>query len=136
MNTARVTFLDGRARKFFRDWERTAADAVASLHAEAGRHPDDRELSDLVGELSTRSEPFRGFWAEQDVGPHDRGVKRIHHPVVGDLDLPFEAAELGGDQDLSMFVDTAESQSPTADALGILAAGPPPGAGASDPPDG
>ena len=121
VNTARFTFLDGRAREFFRDWEGTAAGAVAILHAEAGQHPDDRDLSDLVGELSTRSEPFRRFWAEHDVGRHDTGVKRIHHPVVGDLDLPYEAAELRGDQDLSLFVYTPEPQSPAADALEILA---------------
>ncbi|RZT89014.1 helix-turn-helix protein [Pseudonocardia sediminis] len=121
VNSARFTFLDTRSRDFFRDWDRTASDAVAILHAEAGRHPDDRDLSDLVGELSTRSETFRSLWAAHDVRYHDTGVKRLRHPVVGDLDLSYEVAELRGDQDLTMFAYSAEPRSPSADALEILA---------------
>jgi transcriptional regulator with XRE-family HTH domain len=121
VNTARFTFLDGRAREYFRDWDRTANDAVAILHAEAGRYPDDRDLSDLVGELSTRSEVFRRLWATHDVRFHATGVKRLHHPVVGDLDLTYEGADLRGDTDLTMFVYSAEPASPSADALDILA---------------
>ena len=139
VNSARFTFLDTRARDFFGNWEQTANDAVAILHAEAGRHPDDRDLSDLVGELSTRSESFRKLWAAHDVRYHSTGVKRLHHPVVGDLELSFEVAELRGDADLTMFVYGAEPASPSADALDILASwaasrveaqdSPPPGAG-------
>ena len=121
VNTARFTFLDRRAPEFFTNWERTANDAVAILHSEAGRHPDDRDLSDLVGELSTRSEAFRAMWAAHDVRYHSTGVKRLHHPVVGDLELTFEVAALRGDADLTMFVYSAEPASPSADALTILA---------------
>jgi transcriptional regulator with XRE-family HTH domain len=121
INTARFTFLDTRSLDFFRDWDRVANDSVAILHSEAGRHPDDRDLSDLVGELSTRSETFRTLWAAHDVRFHDTGVKRLHHPVVGDLDLTYEVAELRGDQDLTMSTYSAEPNSPSADALDILA---------------
>lgn len=121
VNSARFTFLDSRARDFFVQWEQVATDAVAILHAEAGRHPDDRDLSDLVGELSTRSETFRTLWAAHDVRSHATGMKRLHHPVVGDLELTFEVAELRGDADLTMFVYSAEPASPSADALDILA---------------
>ena len=48
-----------RCPDFYVDWDRVANDVVAVLRAEAGRDPYDRELSDLVGELSTRSELFR-----------------------------------------------------------------------------
>ena len=58
-NHARFVFLDPRAQRFFLDWERAADDTVAMLRAEAGRDPHDRNLSDLVGELSTRSDDFR-----------------------------------------------------------------------------
>jgi transcriptional regulator with XRE-family HTH domain len=58
-NAARFTFLDPAAQHFFTDWEKAAKDTVAALRSEAGRNPYDRALSDLVGELSTRSEPFR-----------------------------------------------------------------------------
>ena len=65
-NSARYTFLDPRAPQFFRDWDKAADDTVAILRAEAGRDPYDRNLSDLIGELSTRSEEFRSRWASHE----------------------------------------------------------------------
>jgi transcriptional regulator with XRE-family HTH domain len=107
-NTARFVFLDDRSGSFYLDWDRVADDAVAILRAEAGRDPYDRELSDLVGELSTRSELFRTLWAAHNVHRHDAGVKRFHHPIVGEPTVDFEAMELVADPGLTMFVYTAE----------------------------
>ncbi len=87
VNSARFAFLDPRATIFFVDWERVADDAVAVLRGEAGRNPYDRDLSDLIGELSMQSEDFRIRWARHDVRYHDTGSKRVHHPIVGDLTL-------------------------------------------------
>ena len=119
-NTARFTFLNPRGPVFYRDWEVTAKDMVAVLRAEAGRNPYDRGLTDLVGELSTRSETFRALWATHDVMFHRTGHKRLHHPVVGDLDLTYEAFDLPADPGLRMLVYTAEPATPTADALNML----------------
>jgi hypothetical protein len=58
-NAARFVFLDPRAREFYLDWDRIARDVVATLRSAAGRNPYDRDLTDLVGELSTRSPEFR-----------------------------------------------------------------------------
>ena len=85
-NHARFSFLNPRAHDLYPDWERGANDAVALLRAEAGRDPYDRELTDLIGELSTRSEEFRARWADHNVRLHQTGTKRFHHPVVGELD--------------------------------------------------
>ncbi len=85
VNSARFVFLDPRATSFYLDWERVGNDMVAVLRAEAGRDPYNRDLSDLVGELSTRSETFRTLWAAHNVRKHDTGVKGFHHPIVGDL---------------------------------------------------
>jgi transcriptional regulator with XRE-family HTH domain len=79
-NSARFTFLDPVAQQFFADWEKAARDLVATLRAEAGRNPHDRALTDLVGELSMRSEPFRKWWAAHDVrydqtGRHSSGAE-------------------------------------------------------------
>src|SRR5207247_10136703 len=84
-NTARFVFLDDRAATFYTDWDRVAHDVVAILRAEAGRDPYVRELSDLIGELSTRCELFRTLWAAHNVRTHDTGVKRFHHHLVGEL---------------------------------------------------
>ena len=75
VNVARFVFLDGRSTDFYADWETAASDAVAILRAEAGRDPHDRALSDLVGELSTRSDDFRVRWAAHNVGFHRTGDK-------------------------------------------------------------
>ena len=120
-NAARFVFLDPRATEFYVEWERIAHDVVALLRAEAGRDPYNRALSDLIGELSTRSEEFRVRWAAHDVQFHRTGVKRFHHPLVGDLTLSYEALELPADPGLTIFAYTAEPNSPSYDALNLLA---------------
>ena len=120
-NTARFVFLNPHATEFFRDWDKVANDTVAILHAEAGRNAYDRRLSDLIGELSTRSDDFRSRWSAHDVRIHRTGIKLIHHPVVGDLDLPYESFPLAADLSQSLLTYTAEPGSPTQDALTLLA---------------
>ncbi|AMM18897.1 XRE family transcriptional regulator [Frondihabitans sp. PAMC 28766] len=120
-NSARFAFLDPRARGFYLDWEQIADGVVASLRAEAGRNPFDKGLTDLIGELSTRSEEFRVRWAQHDVYRHRAGSKRFHHPVVGDLTLSFEAMELTMDPGLTFLAYSAEPASSSATALQLLA---------------
>ena len=110
VNVARFTFLSPRARDFFRDWDQAASDIVASLRTEAGRNPYDKGLSDLVGELSTRSEEFRTRWAAHDVRLHHTGTKHFRYPVGGGLTLSFEAMELSADQGLALTAYGAEPQ--------------------------
>ena len=112
VNNARLVFLDPRATSLFRDWETVANDTVALLRAEAGRDPYDRQLSDLVGELSTRSEDFRLRWAAHDVRIHSTGVKKLHHPIVGDLDLPFESLPLEAGATTSLVTYLARTRHP------------------------
>lgn len=120
-NSARFVFLDRRATDFFKGWENIANDVVALLRAEAGRDPYDRTLSDLIGELSTRSEDFRVRWAAHNVRFHRSGVKNFHHPVVGDVTLTYEALELPGDSGQTIFVYMAEPNSASHEALNLLA---------------
>ncbi|HEV7824068.1 MAG TPA: helix-turn-helix transcriptional regulator [Mycobacteriales bacterium] len=120
-NHARFAFLDPRSRDFWVDWERAANDTVGILRAEAGRNPYDKSLTDLVGELSTRSEDFRTRWAAHNVHLHRTGTKLIDHAVVGRLELMFDNLELPADTGLTMLVYTAEPGSASADALNLLA---------------
>lgn len=123
MNTARFHFLDPEAAQQYwgERWRKVAHDAVAILRAEAGRNPYDAELTQLVGELSTRSEDFRTMWASHDVRLHRTGTKVFHHPAVGMLQLDYEALVLPGDPGLQMNVYTAVAGSPSADGLRLLA---------------
>ena len=120
-NNARFMYLDPASQDFFGDWERGADDIAAMLRSEAGRNPYDKQLIELIGELSTRSEDFRTRWAAHNVRFHRTGHKKLHHPVVGDLDLNFEAMELPSQPGLTMLVYTAPQGSPTADSLKLLA---------------
>ena len=120
-NMARFIFLNRRATEFFDSWERIANDAVAILRAEAGRNPYDKRLSDLIGELSTRSEEFRARWAAHDVKFHRTGGKTLHHPVVDDLTLDYEALDLPADNGQRILVYSAEPASRSQQALDLLA---------------
>lgn len=120
-NSARFLFLDDRARTLYIDWESVARDIVATLRRTAGRNPYDRELSDLIGLLSTRSEEFRVRWASHDVRFHRSGTKRFHHPLVGDMTLAFESLELPADPSLTLVTYSAEPGSPSETALTELA---------------
>jgi transcriptional regulator with XRE-family HTH domain len=119
-NSARYVFLDPGARDFYVDWERAASDVVAVLRSAAGRDPYDRDLSDLVGELSTQSAEFRTRWAAHNVRFHDTGNKDFHHPVVGDLTLTYNRMELSADPGLTITIWTAEPGSKSAEALSLL----------------
>ncbi|MCE3555694.1 helix-turn-helix transcriptional regulator [Pseudonocardia sp. RS11V-5] len=120
-NLARFNFLDPRARDFYPDWDDAAHTSVALLHTEAGRDPHDRDLTDLVGELATRSPEFRTLWAGHDVRLHNTGTKKFHHPVVGRLELTYEGMALPADPGLTLTAYTAEPGSPSEDALRLLA---------------
>ena len=120
-NLARFTFLDEQATEFFADWDDVANATVALLRVEAGRSPGDHDLSDLVGQLATRSDEFRVRWAGHNVRLHDHGDKRFHHPVVGDLTLAFEELPLPADPGLTITAYTAETGTASHDALALLA---------------
>ena len=120
-NHARFAFLDPAAKDFWIDWERAADDTVGILRGQAGRNPYDKALSDLVGELSTRSEDFRTRWASHTVRLHRTGNKLINHPVVGRLELMYDTLELPADPGLTLLAYTAEQGTPTYDALALLA---------------
>ena len=119
-NTARFTFLDPAARLFFPDWEANADGIVATMRTYAGQNPLDKGLTDLIGELVTRSDAFRQRWSVHDVRHHRAGAKRIHHPVVGDLELSYEAMDLPANPDWFMFAYTAEPGSPTEERIRLL----------------
>ena len=120
-NSARFTFLDPAAIEFYVDWDRVASDLVAHLRSEAGHNAYDRALTDLVGELSTRSEEFRRLWAAHNVRFHRTGSKRIQHPIVGEMELSFETMALTADAGLAINVYTAEPGSRSEEALRLLA---------------
>jgi transcriptional regulator with XRE-family HTH domain len=121
VNTARFLFLDPGSVDFWPEREKAANDSVAFLRTETGRSPRDKGLTDLIGELSAKSDEFAQRWARHDVRIHQSGVKRLRHPLVGDLALPYEALYLPADPGLRITVYSPEPGSPERQALDLLA---------------
>ena len=120
-NFARYTFLYEDSHRFYPDWDGAADTCVAILHTEAGRDPHDKDLHDLVGELSTRSPDFGLRWSAHNVRYHGAGTKHFHHYDVGDLELVYESVDMISEPGLTLTLYAAEPASPTAHALELLA---------------
>jgi transcriptional regulator with XRE-family HTH domain len=119
-NIAWLTFLHPASRRLYADWTACARENVAFLHLDAGRHPGDPRLGQLIGELSMRSEDFRRWWAEHPVQDKTSGLKGFHHPVVGDLELSYETLRAADDPDQALITYAAEPGTTSHDALRML----------------
>lgn len=120
-NMARLIFLDEAARDLWHPWEKKARDAVGGLRMHAGLYADDPKLIQLVGELSVKSRDFDDLWAEHQVWTSPHGRMTFHHPVVGELDLTFDALSVPDSSDQSLVAYTAEPGSPADTGLRLLA---------------
>ncbi|MDA3644259.1 helix-turn-helix transcriptional regulator [Saccharopolyspora indica] len=120
-NYIRLLFTDPAARRLYDDWENVARTCVAQLRMEAADSPDDPQLMALVGELSVQDDQFRQWWGAHHVASRSVGSKTMHHPVVGDLTLDWNALTCTTDPDQQLITWTAEPGSPSHDALRILA---------------
>jgi transcriptional regulator with XRE-family HTH domain len=119
-NYARFLFLDERARVFYPEWERYAIETTALLRAAAGRGPADRELAELITQLSAQSDVFRASWETHDVRFHRSTAKHLDHPAVGELVLAFSSFELAADPGLTLHTYTPEPRSCAEDTIRLL----------------
>ena len=120
-NMARYVFLDPAVRKLYDDWPTAARSVVAILRVDAGRHPHDPQLAELIADLSLRDDDFRRWWTDHDVLKNTHGTRLYHHPVVGNLTLNFEIFSPAGDEDQRVVLHTAEPGSPSEQGLHQLA---------------
>ena len=119
-NLARFAFLSDAARDFYPEWSAATDVTVGILRGEAGQYPHDKDLHDLIGELSTRSEEFRTQWGAHNVRRHGTGVKNFHHHVVGDVTFNFEGLEVTEDPGLQFLIYTTEPGSPSDERIRLL----------------
>jgi hypothetical protein len=120
-NFARLIFLDEHTGALFQDRRRKARDIVAFLHFDAGRHPNDPLLAELVGELSVHSQLFRQLWSEQPVHDKSHASYELLHPLAGRLVLGQQALRAPDDPDQTLVTYTAEPGSPSDASLRLLA---------------
>ncbi len=120
-NLVRLVFLDAATAELYADWECRACEVVSNLRMYAGRHPEDEQLSALVGELSVKNEEFRQLWAAHTVAADKTyGVKQLRHPLVGELSLAFETLRLPDDAEQALVLFHPAPDSPSSDALRML----------------
>ncbi|WP_434446831.1 helix-turn-helix transcriptional regulator [Lentzea sp. E54] len=120
-NYARWMFLDEDARALFVDWQDQARAAVESLRFEVGRDPHDAATIALVAELREQSREFDQWWEQHRVHQRTHGSKRLRHSLIGDVTVEYESFLLPGDPDMTLYVYTTESDSPSRRAMDILA---------------
>ena len=121
-NLTRWILLDPAARDLYVDWAQIASEMVAILRLDAGAHPDDARTTELVGELTLKSPEFSRWWSQHKVLDRTWGHKRFRHPIVGPLEIDYEALHLPGDADQTLFVYRApEGDTASAEALALLA---------------
>lgn len=117
----RLLFTDPAMRTLYPDWENTARMAVAQLRIEAAHNQADPRISKLVGELSTRDEQFRTWWAADLHAGRGAGTNRMNHPLVGPLDLAWDTLTCATDPEQQLLVWTVEPASHSDDGLRLLA---------------
>ena len=113
-------FLDAEAQAYYPDLDGVQRNCVGSLRAAAGRLPDDPRLTELVGELSLKSETFRSLWARHEVRTKIAGVKRFDHPVIGALELDYESFTISGADHQQLIVYHADPTTRHAQSLELL----------------
>lgn len=120
-NLARFMFFDSLADQVFPEWERSADEAVGLLQAEAARSPHSPAITQVVGELATRSEQFRTRWAAHDITAHRSGTKLFQHAEIGVISLTYNVLAITAAPGLALVGYTAEPNSASAQAIQILA---------------
>lgn len=119
-NLTRMLFLDPHTRELYVEWELEAERSVASLRLVAGRHPDDRYLAELIGELSMKSPEFARLWSSHSVLNCSFGTKLFQHPTVGRLELGYEAVQFPDGSAHRLLMYTAPPDSASAAAFDLL----------------
>ncbi len=103
-NILRMMFADSRIRAAQEDWEAVARYVVGAFRADASRAGAGAEVADMVAELCQTSPEFGRLWRDNDVAAAGGGLKQLHHPELGRVELEFSAFAVDGRPELSMLV--------------------------------
>jgi len=119
-NILRAVFLEPEMRMVWRDWDAMTTRVVPFFRATLGVEPADREMIELIGELSIASQRFRTLWARHDVKHRSTGAALFYHPHVGSLDLHYTMLHLP-DQRQILVAYHADPGSPFEESLRLIA---------------
>lgn len=124
-NILRLMFARAAGQAWSEDWENVARFVVGAFRAEAVRAGASAEIAALVDELSRTSQLFDRLWRENGVVASGEGVKRLHHPELGVVELEFSAFAVEGRPELGMIVYNPVSADTAAAIATLLAANSP-----------
>jgi transcriptional regulator with XRE-family HTH domain len=119
-NLTRMLFLDQHHRDLHPRWDIAAGCAVASLRLMVSRHSDDRDLAELIGDLTMNSAEFASLWSKHPVANHASGTRHLRHPEVGELTLEVETMQLADEPEHRVLMYSAAPASPSHAALQLL----------------
>src|SRR6195952_3242764 len=122
-NILRLIFSNSRVKAVQQDWQSVARYVVGAFRADATRAGAAAEIARLVEELSQTSPEFKALWQDNDVAAHAEGVKRIHHPEIGLIELEFSAFAVDGRPDLGMIVYNPASSETAGRIQSLIASG-------------
>lgn len=103
-NILRLMFSDSRVKAVQEDWQNVARYVVGAFRADVARAGTDAETEKLIADLSRSSSEFDALWSDNHVAGHVEGVKRLHHPDIGLIELEFSAFTVDGRPDLGLIV--------------------------------
>ncbi|MEU4532079.1 helix-turn-helix transcriptional regulator [Micromonospora ureilytica] len=121
-NLLRVAFTDPTVRALYDQWSTVVAEVVANARLVLGADAGSEQLKDLVDELRTTDDDFRAIWDRQDVRETAAGVRTLHHPAVGDLELMYERLHITGTDAQFLVIHHARSGSESESKLAKLRA--------------
>ena len=125
-NILRRMFLDPAVRDAQHDWDGLSRYVVAAFRADAVRAGAASEVASLVDELCRASPDFAALWREHDVVHHGEGVKRLHHPTLGAIELDYSSFAVDGRPDLGLIVYTPVDAAVAERIRALVAAAPAP----------
>lgn len=103
-NILRLIFGDPRVRAAQYDWESVARFVVGAFRADAARAGAVSEVGQLVDELCRLSPEFEALWRDNNVNVYGEGIKRLRHPILGQIALEYSAFAVDGRPELAMIV--------------------------------
>ena len=119
-NATELIFLDSHTRELYVDWEVKARASVGHLRMLAALDPNDQALLSLIGRLTVESPEFASLWANNQIRTSTTAVYRMHHPLVGRIDVTQQLLTNSESSGQTVVLCTAPQGSPSAEGLRIL----------------
>lgn len=123
-NILRLMFGNSHVRAAQEDWQSVARSAVGAFRADVARAGAGEEITRLIDELSRTSAEFAAMWRDNEVVAHGEGVKRLHHPHAGLIELEFSSFAVDGRPELGMIVYNPASPAHADRIRNLVVAGP------------